>query len=59
MKENYEIQYQKIVSGSLPMKYTSPEEQGKAIKKCSILKNVEIEYNPVDRTQNKNFYNNI
>lgn len=51
MKNNYEIQYQKIVGDFSATRYETPEEQGKAIRKCSILKNIEIEYNPVDRTQ--------
>lgn len=54
--ENYEIQYQKIVNGFSPSKYSTPDEQGKAIKRCSILKNVEIEYNSVNKTQNREPY---
>ncbi len=54
--ENYEIQYKKIVNSFSPTRYSTPEEQGKAIKRCSILKNVEIEYNPVNKTQNKEFH---
>lgn len=56
MKANYELQYQKIVSGSAPPKYLDPEKQGEAIRKCSILKEVEIEYNPVDKTRSKNCF---
>lgn len=44
MKSSYEVQYGKIVKGIIPPKYSGPEEQGRQIKRCSILKNVEIEY---------------
>ena len=45
MEEKYFEQYEKIVRGNIPPMYQDPEEQGKAIEKCTILKPVEeIEY---------------
>lgn len=55
MDKNYEMLYQKIVNGSIPERYATPEEQGKAIRRCSILRRVEIEYNPTEKTQNRNY----
>lgn len=55
MKNNYEVQYGKIVKGTIPPKYAGPEEQGRQIKRCSILKNVEIEYSHVNRTGKKEY----
>lgn len=54
MDKNYDL-YQKIVNGSIPERYATPEEQGKAIRRCSILRRVEIEYNPTEKTQNRNY----
>ena len=36
--------YRKITEGVNWQKYVGPEEQGKAIKTCTILKRVEIRY---------------
>lgn len=55
MKNNYEIQYGKIVKGTVPSRYVGPEEQGRQIKRCSILKNVEIEYSHVNRAGRKEY----
>lgn len=49
MKDNYELTYEKIVGKQNPPKYSTPEEQGKKIQKCSILKSVEIEYKGSNR----------
>lgn len=55
MKGGYEVQYEKIVKGAVPPVYTTPEEQGRQIKRCSILKNVEIEYSHVNRMGKKDY----
>lgn len=40
--------YSKITQGSqMPARYEGPEEQAKCIKKCSILKEIEIGYSNV------------
>lgn len=45
MEQDYLMEYQKIVMGNVPPVYQDPEEQGKRIKKYSILKPIdEIEY---------------
>ena len=46
MTEDYMKAYQKITQGfSRPAcKYTSPEEQGAAIQKCTLLKSTNLEY---------------
>ena len=46
MEYNYYEAYEKIVQGyrSLDYEYKSPEEQGRSIKKCSILESTPIEY---------------
>lgn len=49
MNGNYEVLYEKIVGKELPPKYSNPEEQGRNIKKCSILESIEIEYNSSNR----------
>ena len=36
MKGGYEVQYEKIVKGVVPPVYTTPDEQGRQIKRCSI-----------------------
>ena len=55
MKGGYEVQYEKIVKGVVPPVYTTPEEQGRQIKRCSILQNVEIEYSHVNRMAKKDY----
>lgn len=40
--------YLRITKGiSIPSQYAGPEEQAKRIKRCSILKEVDIEYSNV------------
>ncbi|WP_292017453.1 MULTISPECIES: hypothetical protein [unclassified Megasphaera] len=36
--------YKTIVGRELPKKFNTPEEQGAAIKKCSILEDTNINY---------------
>lgn len=55
MKDNYEIQYEKIVKGTIPPRCSTPEEQGRKIQKCSILKNVEIEYAHINKIRGKDY----
>lgn len=55
MRGGYEVQYGKIVKGAIPPEYISPEEQGKKIKRCSILKNVEIEYSHANKVRKKDY----
>lgn len=38
------LDYQKIVKGLKFPDYKSPEDQGRAIKKCSILEPIDISY---------------
>lgn len=52
MNGNEKTLYEKIVGKNLPPKYTSPEQQGRSIKKCTILESIEIEYNSSNRTKN-------
>ena len=40
----YEKQYYKIVKGEHSKKYDTAIEQGEAIKRCTILKDVNIQY---------------
>lgn len=42
-KDNFAKDYALIVK-NIPQKFNTPEEQGAAIKRCSILKDVDIEY---------------
>lgn len=46
MDERYLQEYERVTQGFHPpqFKYTTPEEQGAAIKKCSILEEADIEY---------------
>ena len=44
MNKDYEIQYKKIVKTSCPALYSTPEDQGRKIRKCSLQKSVQIEY---------------
>lgn len=37
-------EYMKLTNGKVPQAYLGAEEQGKAIRRCSILKEVEICY---------------
>lgn len=54
MNVNYENEYRKIVQGAVIPVYRGPEEQGKAIQKCSILKPVgEIEYCSFSKEERK------
>lgn len=53
MGNNYEVLYGKIVKGEIPKRYSGPEEQGKEIQRCSILKSVEIEYSSNNRIRNE------
>lgn len=48
-ERNYEKNYEKIVKSNIAPKYQPPEEQGRSIRKCSILKKVEIEYSNTSR----------
>ena len=43
-KDTILIKYLQITEGKMGHEYASPEAQGEAIKKCSILKSVEIQY---------------
>ncbi|WP_294002440.1 hypothetical protein [uncultured Megasphaera sp.] len=36
--------YKTIVGVKLPKKFNTPEEQGTAIKKCSVLEDININY---------------
>lgn len=53
MNKNYEIQYGKIVKSAYSVPYSTPEEQGRKIQKCSILKSVEIEYSSTRKYRKK------
>lgn len=37
-------QYEEVVKNNVPPKFKTPEEQGKAIKKCTLFSETEIEY---------------
>ena len=44
MDETMLREYMRITKGNCPDSYLGAEEQGKAIRRCSILKEVEIGY---------------
>ena len=44
MEKNVFEDYMKLTNGMVPQAYLGAEEQGKAIRRCSILKEVEICY---------------
>ncbi len=44
MNKDYEIQYKKIVKKPCPALYSTPEDQGRRLQRCSLLKSVQIEY---------------
>lgn len=50
MNKDYEMQYKKIVKTSCPTHYSTPEDQGRKIQKCSLLKSVQIEYSSTHKT---------
>lgn len=51
MNKNYEELYNQIVQGIVPPSYSTPEEQGDSIQKCTILQPIEeIEYSSYSRT---------
>lgn len=43
-ENNYEVLYGRIVKEGIMPKYSTPEEQGRRIQRCSILQSTEIEY---------------
>lgn len=49
MNKNVELQYDKIVKSAYSAPYLTPEEQGRKIQRCSILKSIEIEYSTTNR----------
>lgn len=53
--KNYEVQYEKIVRNIVPPQYAGPEEQGRQIKQCSLLRDVEIDYSHISRTGKKEY----
>lgn len=56
--ENFEKEYEKIVHNHGPQTYETPEKQGEQIKKCSILKDVNIQYGKLQYFKNQITYNN-
>jgi hypothetical protein len=56
MELDYLEEYKKIVGeNTLPnSKYNSPDEQGKSIRKCSILEHVKIEYSNTTTLRDEN-----
>lgn len=53
MENNYEILYRRIVKDGIMPKYSAPEEQGRRIQRCSILKSTEIEYGSSNTVKGK------
>lgn len=41
---NYEALYKTIVPEEIIPNYSTPEEQGRRIQRCSILRSTEVEY---------------
>lgn len=55
MDNNFITEYLKITSNAIPSVYPGPEEQAKQIVKCSILKDVNLEYNNLTSRTQPNF----
>lgn len=45
--------YMDITNGEYPMNYLGPEEQGRSIVKCSVLREVNLDY---DNSTKINFF---
>lgn len=58
MKNDYAKQYQLITKGQkiLSPNYTTPEEQGRAIKRCSILTEKNVVYNNSSKLNNTDMF---
>ncbi len=54
---DFEKEYEKIVHNRGPQTYETPEKQGEQIKKCSILKDVNIQYGKLQYHKNQITYN--
>lgn len=53
-EEDYLQFYDEVTDGEGPEIYLGPEEQGKSIVKCSILKTMNLDYDNVTREQEYN-----
>lgn len=49
LEEDYLQFYDEVTDGEGPEIYLGPEEQGKSIVKCSILKTMNLDYDNVTR----------
>ncbi|MBQ9635883.1 MAG: hypothetical protein IJV12_06700 [Acidaminococcaceae bacterium] len=54
---DFEKEYEKIVQNRGSQTYETPEKQGEQIKKCSILKDVNIQYGKLQYHKNQITYN--